>query len=183
MVPRYGVQIGIPIIGFAFATYWQDHYRNRPWYSQRTHWSEVRPHYRTAVVRDDSHGNSRGRLNTSATSHDSAPRTRIEPHRAAVVAARAHEVKPSRSVTQHRSVAKNAKLASHIERIVPTTHHAIAPRSQQARVSHAATSHHVAQPRGTIARHPTARPAAQQKKPLAKAKSDQNKHPENGGQH
>ena len=45
LIPRYGVQIGIPIISFVFGSYWDDHYRSRSWYRERDRWSRVTPHY------------------------------------------------------------------------------------------------------------------------------------------
>lgn len=38
-VPEYGARIGIPIIAFVLGTYWDDHYRSRPWYRDRPYWS------------------------------------------------------------------------------------------------------------------------------------------------
>lgn len=34
----YGAVIGIGIIAFNLGSYWDDHYRGRPWYPQRQHW-------------------------------------------------------------------------------------------------------------------------------------------------
>ena len=61
-VPRYGVQIGIPIVSFEFGSYWGDHYRNRSWYGHRDQWSHVTPRY---------HGNSRQSRSSDSSQHDS----------------------------------------------------------------------------------------------------------------
>ncbi|HJV84937.1 MAG TPA: SH3 domain-containing protein [Noviherbaspirillum sp.] len=42
-VITYGPAIGIAIITFSIGTYWDHHYRGRPWYPQRDYWSH-RPH-------------------------------------------------------------------------------------------------------------------------------------------
>jgi uncharacterized protein YraI len=38
---EYGPRIGLPLVVFSFDTYWDRHYRGRPWYGQRTRWRTV----------------------------------------------------------------------------------------------------------------------------------------------
>ena len=57
LIPEYGLQIGIPIVSFAFGSYWEQHYRSRPWYGNRDHWSRVQPRY--PDMREGSYRNSR----------------------------------------------------------------------------------------------------------------------------
>lgn len=38
LVPQYGVQIGIPIVTFVISSYWDSHYRDRPFYRERDRW-------------------------------------------------------------------------------------------------------------------------------------------------
>ena len=35
---EYGPRIGLPVVVFGFDSYWDRHYRGRPWYRERTRW-------------------------------------------------------------------------------------------------------------------------------------------------
>ncbi len=37
-IVTYGPRIGLPVIAFSFDSYWDRHYRGRPWYGERTRW-------------------------------------------------------------------------------------------------------------------------------------------------
>ncbi|HZH06206.1 MAG TPA: SH3 domain-containing protein [Lautropia sp.] len=45
-IVTYGPVIGLPLIGFTFDSYWNDHYQRRPWYVERHRWADrYRPDY------------------------------------------------------------------------------------------------------------------------------------------
>ena len=40
-VVDYGPRIGIDVVGFSVDSYWQSHYRDRPWYDDRSRWITI----------------------------------------------------------------------------------------------------------------------------------------------
>lgn len=38
-IADYGAQVGLPHVGFKLNSYWETHYRERPWYAERSLWS------------------------------------------------------------------------------------------------------------------------------------------------
>ncbi len=45
LLPTYGEQLGVPIVTFVIGNYWDNYYRSRPFYHERTRW------YRRPIVR------------------------------------------------------------------------------------------------------------------------------------
>lgn len=156
LVPNYGVQIGIPIIAFAFGTYWDEHYRSRSWYHDRDRWSHVTPHYRpVAVYGGGSHANpypsSHGNLHNAphSVSHTSyAPNNASDELRHSEVAAHSSsQVRPSsRPAPQHASVTRVPAEPT----ARPSTHNAPMQRTS---VAKAAPAKGIEHPKATAEQH------------------------------
>jgi uncharacterized protein YraI len=56
-IVEYGPRIEVPIITFTFGSYWEDYYRDRPWYDRRDRWRAV---WRGDRDRDDERDRRRG---------------------------------------------------------------------------------------------------------------------------
>lgn len=52
-VAEYGPRYRVPVVSFNFGTYWDTHYRGRPWYSERTRWERYDRDHRGNVARRD----------------------------------------------------------------------------------------------------------------------------------
>ena len=167
LVPEYGVQIGIPIVSFVFGTYWDDHYRNRPWYGDRERWSRVTPQYRPVTVRENTNGNSHGvPANDAHISHTPGQTVSEESKRSKVSTTTppSYQGRPATAVvpqhpvaTQARTPAKSVEGSAAASRTVATK-----PEAEQKAAPPKAT-----QPK-VIAEHKAVEPKAPQKETAAK---------------
>ena len=119
LVPEYGVRIGIPIVAFVFGAYWESHYRHRPWYGEREHWSHVTPRYQPVVVQGDAYSRSHSSQSTSVRSvNESRPSAVVTTHQER----RAHTT----AVQQH-SVTTESR-ANHANHAVAVEQRSVAPK-------------------------------------------------------
>jgi len=181
-VPRYGVQIGIPILSFVFGSYWDDHYRHRSWYRDRDRYSRVTTRYYRSG--DDSHryssrdsghyqapGPSRHGSVTSQPSYQPGPSTTVAPQRSTT---HAPATIPERRLSERRAPVEHNAMREPVERSSAPSHSvehrpAAAERPvvrEQARAP-VPSSHNAERGTMTTARVPAKAMPAQSKEPPA----------------
>lgn len=139
LIPEYGVQIGIPVVSFVFGSYWDDNYRDRSWYGNREHWSQVTPHYQPTAPQGDWHAMHGNTQTHSHAASAGASRGSYAPghpvHEASVQPAlvtthSAYHERPSKpAVPQHAIANQDHPAAKYAHSVEPSEQHAVESRA------------------------------------------------------
>ena len=128
-VVDYGPRIGIDVVGFSVGSYWQSHYRDRPWYDDRSRWITIWDRdgrdYRgrdRRDVRDRDWDRDRDRDRADRDGDRDRERDRADRIVTAIATVIALKMSASRAVriaTTKRSAAYDARSFNLLSRIVP----------------------------------------------------------------
>lgn len=114
-----GALYGFPVVGFTVGSYWDNHYRDRPWYSHRSHWHGWRPG--TPTPRYDAYNNYNGHV------------ARPHVHQSQVVAPRPHvsrEFAPQRPYVREAAPQQFHQPSRQYQQSAPVQQHRPQPRER-----------------------------------------------------
>jgi uncharacterized protein YraI len=177
-VPDYGMRIGLPIVTFVLGSYWDTHYRHRPWYGRRSYWAGRHFHHHAPrrpahpVAGPRPHGSRPPMRGTRPPQHgvDRPPAHRP---RTPVVGPRSRPAVPAPRPVQRPARAPSAQRP--VQRPAPRPAHGrVTPAAPAARPADARPARPNATTRpGT---HPAARPAPRHDRDDRHGKDDRDHH-------